>query len=351
MKQFIHKMIALTALNESFVLATIISRKGSAPRSTGARMLILADGTSVGTVGGGMLEAGVVQRSREVLKTGVTVVENFQFSGNDAATMDAICGGQVDVLMEWVNPSDPDWKEVLEGIRSITARHKKAWLLTAIPESAYSEKIPSPATPLAHAIIEGEGALLGSLPPDIPLEQILNTFQPELISTADHNWMVEPLETGGTVFIFGAGHVGRSLASFTRAVGFWTVVLDDRPEYANLQNIPSADEVILLNSFEDAFNNLQIDTDSFIVIVTRGHLNDRIVLTQALRTSAGYIGMIGSQRKNGLIFDEIRKDGFSDTDIQRVHAPIGLSIRAETPEEIGISITAEMIQVRADLLD
>ena len=107
MKQFIDKMTALTAQDESFVLATIITRNGSAPRSTGARMLILADGTTVGTVGGGILEARVEQRAREVLKTGATVVENFQFSGKDAATMDAICGGQVDVLMEWVNAADP----------------------------------------------------------------------------------------------------------------------------------------------------------------------------------------------------------------------------------------------------
>ena len=192
--------------------------------------------------------------------------------------------------------------------------------------------------------------ILGSLPSGLTLEEVLNTFEPGLITIADQRWMVEPLETGGTVFIFGAGHVGRSLASFTRAVGFWTVVLDDRPEYANLQNIPSADEVILLGSFDDAFTNLQIDSDSFIVIVTRGHLNDRIVLAQALRTPAGYIGMIGSRRKCALIYDEIRKEGFKDADIQRVHAPIGLPIRAETPEEIGISITAEMIQVRAEFL-
>jgi xanthine dehydrogenase accessory factor len=349
MQQFFVKMTALTAQEESFVLATIITRNGSAPRSTGARMLILADGTTIGTVGGGILEARVEQRAREVLKTGATVVENFQFSGKDAATMDAICGGQVDVLMEWVNAADPDWKAVLEGIRSIAARHKKAWLLTAIPEGIYAGKTTSSHTALSHTIIELDGTILGSLPSGLTLEKVLNTFEPELISIADQRWMVEPLETGGTVFIFGAGHVGRCLASFTRAVGFWTVVLDDRPEYANPQNIPSADVVILLNSFEDAIKNLQIGPDSFIVIVTRGHLNDRIVLTQALRTPAGYIGMIGSRRKCALIYGEIRKEGFKDADIQRVHAPIGLPIRAETPEEIGISITAEMIQVRAEL--
>ena len=94
---------------------------------------------------------------------------------------------------------------------------------------------------------------------------------------------------------------------------------------------------------------ITVDRDSFIVIVTRGHLHDRTVLAQALKTHAGYIGMIGSRRKCGLIFDDLRRTGFTDADIARVHAPIGLPIAAETPEEIGISIVAEMIQSRAKL--
>jgi len=96
-------------------------------------------------------------------------------------------------------------------------------------------------------------------------------------------------------------------------------------------------------------SKIEVEADSFIVIVTRGHLHDRTVLAQALKTRAGYIGMIGSRRKCGLIFDELRQEGFSEKDIHRVHAPIGLPIQAETPEEIGVSIVAEMIQVRRTL--
>ena len=102
----------------------------------------------------------------------------------------------------------------------------------------------------------------------------------------------------------------------------------------------------MLESFEDPFAGLPVDRDSYVIIVTRGHSHDRTVLGKALRTDAGYIGMIGSKRKNHLIFQGLLLEGFTHEDLQRVHAPIGIPIGGETPEEIAVSIVAEMIQVR-----
>jgi len=149
--------------------------------------------------------------------------------------------------------------------------------------------------------------------------------------------------------IFGAGHVSRSLAQFTRALEFRTVVLDDRAGFVNRERFAEADQLIRLDAFSDAFSQVEVDAHSFLVIVTRGYLLDQMVLAQALHTSAGYIGMMGSRRKCALILDEMRRQGFSDEAIHRVHAPIGISIEAETPEELGISIAAELIQVRAKM--
>jgi xanthine dehydrogenase accessory factor len=312
-------------------------------------MLVQSDGSTAGTVGGGILEARVMALANEVLKSKRSSVKNFQFTGKDAATMDAICGGQVDVLVEWVDAASLAWKEVLTSMADAVARHQKSWLLTALPGNTVLENNNQSPGVLLHTLVWGDGRMVGSLPPELPFETVLAARQLEQVETTGQRWMVEPLETGGTVYIFGAGHVGRCLAPFTRAVGFKTVVLDDRPEYVCAQNFPTADEIIVLDSFQHVFSNLAIETDSFIVIVTRGHLNDRAVLTQALKTQAGYIGMIGSQRKCKLLFDEMREIGFVDADFHRVHAPIGLAIKAETPEEIGISIAAEMIQVRARL--
>jgi xanthine dehydrogenase accessory factor len=124
-------------------------------------------------------------------------------------------------------------------------------------------------------------------------------------------------------------------------------VIDDRPEFASQERFPAADRIQVAASFEGVVQTLPIDEDSYLVIVTRGHSHDKCVLSQALRTKAAYIGMIGSTRKVTETFKALSQEGFSADELARVHAPIGISIGAETPEEIAISIAAELIQVRA----
>jgi xanthine dehydrogenase accessory factor len=140
--------------------------------------------------------------------------------------------------------------------------------------------------------------------------------------------------------------VGASVSHLASFVHFRVVVLDDRSEYVSEERFPDSDQRIVLESFEDAFGGLPVDRDSYVVIVTRGHSHDRTILGQALRTDAGYIGMIGSKRKNHLIFQGLLLEGFTHDDLQRVSAPIGIPIGGETPEEIAVSIVAQMIQVR-----
>lgn len=340
MKQLIQEMADLCRRGETFALATVVTRNGSAPRSAGAKMLVRADGSTTGTVGGGMLEAEVTKQAGQVLRSRRAVVESFKFSGEDAASMDAICGGQVQVLVEWLDGGDEQLAGIIGELSQAARQHRKTWLVSGLPHEGRKPR---------HALVRRDGSLLGVLPPGLAAEEIVEMRQPALVETGEGPFLVEPLEIGGTAYIFGAGHVSRSLAEFTKAVGFWTVVLDDRAEYASTRRFPAADELVVIDSFDDALRCINVDRDSFIVIVTRGHLHDQTVLAQALKTGAGYIGMIGSRRKCALIFQALLKEGFTQEDIQRVHAPIGLPIEAETPEEIGISIVAEMIQVRAGL--
>jgi xanthine dehydrogenase accessory factor len=160
-------------------------------------------------------------------------------------------------------------------------------------------------------------------------------------------FLVEPLRSGGTVYIFGAGHVSQKIAPLSEGVGFKTVVLDDRADYANRNRFPGSIEIMVIDSFR-ALPKLAIDDDSYLVIVSRGHLYDKDILEQVLRTKAAYIGMIGSRRKRDLVYEEIVSHGFSREELDRVHAPIGTNIGAETPEELGISIVGELIQARAE---
>ncbi len=338
MKRLFSEMAALVSRAESFALATVISRDGSAPRAAGARMLARQDGTTLGTVGGGVLEAQVEQLSRQVQQDHRPVVQSFQFSGKDAANMDAICGGQVDVLVEWVDAANPALVDLFTGLNAAIVDRQKVWLVTELPPTEETR---------VRALVRQDGRQTGALPPGLSVEAICEMRLPGRLSLDQKSYYVEPLAIAETAYIFGAGHVSRSLAEFTKAVGFWTVVLDDRADYASAARFPTADQVIVVETFTDAFCQIEVDRDSFLVIVTRGHLHDYTVLAQALHTPAGYIGMIGSRRKCQLIFDELRQQGYTEADIQRVHAPIGLPIQSETPEEIGVSIVAEMIQARA----
>ena len=160
-------------------------------------------------------------------------------------------------------------------------------------------------------------------------------------------YLIESYSVAGTVFIFGAGHVARQVAAISKRVGFTTLVLDDRKEFASPDRFPDADRILVLDTFEDALQELSLDSDSYIVILTRGHRHDQTVLSQALKTDARYIGMIGSRRKRDTIYRNLLDDGFTTKDIDRVHSPIGIDIQAETPEEIGVSIVAELILERA----
>jgi xanthine dehydrogenase accessory factor len=243
MNQIINEMADLCSRGESFVLATVITSNGSAPRSAGAKMLVKADGSTAGTVGGGILEAQVERLAAEVMNHHRTTVRGFQFSGLDAATMDAICGGEVEVLVQWVDTNDFIMTAIIQYLQVAVKSHRKAWLVTVLPKANAMS---------SWALVHVDGKITGSLPPGLSFEMIIQTHHPDLIDFGGQQAMVEPINIiTGTAYIFGAGHVSRSLAEFTTTVGFWTVVLDDRSEYANRQRFPKADEVIVLDSFSN----------------------------------------------------------------------------------------------------
>ena len=157
--------------------------------------------------------------------------------------------------------------------------------------------------------------------------------------------LLEPIFAEPTVYIFGAGHVSQQLAPLAKKVHFKVVVIDDREMFANRERFPDVDEVIV-SEFERCFDQLNIDDSSYIVIVTRGHLYDGFVLEQAVKTNARYIGMIGSKKKIQTLYQTFDGEGVSKETLNRVYAPIGLDINSETPEEIAVSIVAQLIKVR-----
>ena len=156
---------------------------------------------------------------------------------------------------------------------------------------------------------------------------------------------VEPVVPQPRVLIFGGGHVSRALSQTATLAGFATVIVDDRESFANRDRFPEAAEVIA-GDYESVFPNLYVNSATYIVIVTRGHRDDMRVLRWAVTTQPKYLAMIGSRRKTISIIRELEKEGIPAQAFERLHAPMGLDIGAITPEEIAVSVVAEMIAVR-----
>ena len=237
-------------------MATITSIKGSTPRAEGSKMLVRMDGSILGSVGGGGLEAQVCQEAMAVIGDGRSRVLKFDLTGKEIAEAGMICGGSMEVF-------------------------------------------------------------------------------------------VEPITTKPVLYIFGGGHISFFLSKIGKMLDFRVVVIDDREEFANPDRFPEADETIA-RDLEEVFPRLKINRSSYIVIVTRGHLLDEKALEWAVKTEANYVGMIGSRKKNRTVFSHLESRGISKELLETVHAPIGLDIKAETPEEIAVSIMAEIIMVRRE---
>ncbi len=156
---------------------------------------------------------------------------------------------------------------------------------------------------------------------------------------------VEPILATPTAYVFGAGHISKSISKVATVAGFNTVIIDNRPQYANSERFPEAAE-IYSESFEFAFERIIPNEFSYVVIVTRGHLEDQNVLRWAVQTKARFIGMIGSKFKKKNLFQNLRDEGISEDQLSRVFSPVGIDIHAILPEEIAVSIVAQMIAVR-----
>jgi xanthine dehydrogenase accessory factor len=248
------ELVRLRRNGQKSALATIVQVNGSIPSFESAKMLVREDGTFVGTIGGGCVEADVWNAAREVIETEKPKHLTFSLGQDAAYDNGLICGGQLNVFVEPV--------------------------------------IPQPRA-----------------------------------------------------FIFGAGHVSKSLSKVARIAGFETVIVDNREAFANRERFPEADEVFA-EEYEDVFPKLNINSTSYLIIVTRGHRDDMRVLRWAVNTPAKYIAMIGSKRKTIAIVHELEREGLPREAFERIFAPMGLEIGAVTPEEIAVSVVAEMIAVR-----
>ena len=329
------QMIARLTQGDPAVLCSIIASSGSVPRGAGAKMAVFPDGSFCGTIGGGRVEFCAIQKALEVHKTGQDSQESFLLHPNQVQDIGMVCGGEVTVYFQCFDPRDPETLPLLRHILSRLQRNCNCWLIMVLQDGRVTDfGTWDDETGLQYLKSIGEAELL-----------------PHLCSRAvrvkgERTLYIEPLSQRGIVYIFGGGHVGRALCPVLATVGFRVCIVENRPGLCNSSRFPGAMEVIP-DDCRDIRATLPITKDDYVVIMTPGHADDRGILNQVLRTPARYIGVIGSRKKIAATNEWLLNQGHAPEVLQRVTSPIGLPIMAQTPEEIAISIAAQLIAERA----
>lgn len=340
MKKIIQHLCTVLNDGEDLVLVSVSSQSGSTPRQDGAKMAVRHDGRIAGTIGGGVMEAQAIKEAQKCFADSRSRHLTFDLSSSEAATTDMICGGRMELFLEFIQGNE-DNRTFFQSLNAAMASGQRITLICPLDAVNGGRRF----------FIDHRGQASHD---DVP-ETLLATIKKldsshaatSLIRDEGKEYLVSHFGVGGNLFLIGAGHVAACTAEAAARVGFRIIVLDDRSEFANKNRFPDADKIEVLPSFADCFTDFYINEDCYLVIVTRGHNHDQEVLDQALQTKAGYIGMIGSRKKRNAIYANLMKKGIKETQLEKVHCPIGLAIEADTPEEIAVSIVGELIHHRA----
>jgi xanthine dehydrogenase accessory factor len=326
------EIAARAAAGERFAVGLLAHVQGSAPQKAGARLIVLPDGTTRGTVGGGCLEMETRRRALLALRSGETTLFDLRLDDDFGWDDGLICGGRTTLLVT------PDPARMTAGLRdALRARDagERGLLATVIddPDAAWR----------GHTVLLPEGGGQGTLPVPVAAPP---SPKPTVEEREGWRILLEPIRPDPTLVIMGCGHIGTALAEMAAGVGFQVVAVDDRIDYANEKRLPQAAQVVCGDMVELA-QTLPSGPDTYWVIVTRGHRNDGKVLAQVIGRPHAYLGMIGSRRKVRIIREGLIADSITTAEqFARVHSPVGLDIGAESPREIALSIAAELIAVR-----
>lgn len=342
------RIVARLDRGERVALATIVAREGSGPREAGAALLLTAEGATLGSVGGGSLEAETIGLARSVLGTGRPRLRRFTLAGTSATAGGMVCGGEAEILVEPFDPADSGSRRILAALLAAMDAGRPAWLVRSLPAQPGPGEARDAGVGLG--LLTDRGFDAGSLDmtgadPEV-LEAAAHRLETRLIAGGALRYLLQPAGVIETVYLFGAGHIARELAPIAAALGFRVVVIDDRPGFVTAERFPMAAERLAVTSYAGCCAGLAIDGAAYLVIVTHGHVHDREVLAAALGTDARYIGMIASRRKRDLLYRSLEEEGVAPAALSRVHSPIGLAIGARTPAEIAVSIAAELVAVR-----
>ena len=347
MKEVIQETVRQLQDEQPCVLATVVRTKGSTPQKAGSMLLVRQDGTGVGTLGGGCVEGDIWYAAREMLRNHSGPEFKDYFLNEDIAARDGlVCGGTMYFYLEplWESQSFLDIGNQVIGAYEGGDPVGLATVVNA-PEGS----------PLlgAKLLLQLDGSVQGTLgSQDLDERAISVARRVADVGSVDSfstdeglEVFVEGFTTPPTLTVIGGGHVGKATADLANMLGYRVFIVDDRPEFSNPERFPYAEQTVV-TQYDRWYQDLAVNVNTFVVVATRGHRFDDMALESALKTRARYIGLMGSRRKNLMIYRRLLDQGVPLERLKEVHAPIGLDIGGLQPEELAVSIMAEIIMTR-----
>lgn len=350
MKNIYLQIIENQSITSPLALVTVISTNGSTPQKPGSSALFSTNGIIAGTIGGGIVEGRVQKLAVEALKTKESGLFIFNLANDISNKEDAICGGQISVLIDAnLNNSASVFGQIKKSLENripgvlitmVTRYNELSVLINRYwISSSYTPEIPEPflekIIPVVNELLKTKDTSdYRELALSIPGEEPTSVF------------FLEPVFPLPKLIIAGAGHIGKALSHLASRLDFEVTVIDDRPEYANSENIPDA-SAIIVGDIGKAVQNIKKGDDTYIVIVTRGHKDDAEALKPCFDTELAYTGMIGSRKKIAAMKTHfIEQKWATNEQWDLIYAPVGIDIKSQTVEEIAVSIAAQLVMVR-----
>ena len=329
------------------VLATVVRTKGSTPQKAGAMLLVRQDGSGLGTLGGGCVEGDIWFAAKEILRqNGGPEFKDYYLNEDIAARDGLVCGGTMYFYLEPLRETE-DFVSIGNEIVDAYDGGQPVALATVVNAKDGGPVLGS------KLLLRVDGTVSGSLGnPQLDAQaieiaqKVADVGSNESFSTADGTEVfVEGFTTPPTLVMVGGGHVGKATADLAHSLGYRVYVVDDRPEFSNEERFPHAEQTVVA-PYDKWAEHLDLNVNTFVVVATRGHRYDDMAVESALTTRARYIGLLGSRRKTIMIYRRLLQNGVPLERIKEISAPVGLNIGALEPEELAVSIMAEIIMVR-----
>jgi xanthine dehydrogenase accessory factor len=340
MRDLLPKLLSALHDGRSVAYTALVETRGSTPQKAGATMLVFPDGSQAGTLGGGCVEAEVKRRALALLADGQPQLLSFQLDHDYGWDDGLICGGRMLMLVDPLrggqdNTYYTQLEQTLSGGRGCTEAVVIDAEKAGAPEAARFLFDRDAQLVAARGASGAPAGIIG------PLRSLDERPRPYLAEGVSYLPQLQRCR----LLIVGGGHVGLKVAELAHEVDFDVWIVDDRQEYCNPTRFPQAQRLIC-GPIDDVLPRFDMTSDTYCVIVTRGHHHDETALFHLAATPAGYVGMIGSKRKIRLILDDLRREGIAESALERVHAPIGLDIGSQTVPEVAVSIVAELVAHR-----